>query len=121
MRYGKYSNLKGCRLPTGPDGREALKNNEAIFNKTVEILEKKKYLAIFPEASHLGKRKLRTIHKGVSRIYFSAEEKNNFNLNIKAESPKSSKVTNGFGLLKIPECSTTLSISNSSTFFVSLP
>ncbi len=64
------------------DGKEALKYNDAVFNKTVEILEKKKYLAIFPEASHAGKRKLRTIHKGVSRIFFKAEEKNDFNLGI---------------------------------------
>lgn len=65
------------------DGKEALKYNEAIFEKTVQILEKKKYLTLYPEASHLGVRKLRTIHKGVSRIFFRAEEKNDFNLGIK--------------------------------------
>jgi len=65
------------------DGKESLKNNEEIFNKNVEILKKKKYLGIFPEASHEGKRRLRTIHKGISRIAFQAEEESDFKLNLK--------------------------------------
>ena len=65
------------------DGKEALKKNEQIFNKTIDILEKRKILAMFPEANHQGKRKLRTIHKGVSRIFFQAEKKNDFKLGVK--------------------------------------
>jgi 1-acyl-sn-glycerol-3-phosphate acyltransferase len=65
------------------DGKESLKKNEEIFKINVEILKNKKYLGIFPEASHLGIRKLRTINKGISRIAFQAEEEADFKLNLK--------------------------------------
>jgi len=65
------------------DGKEALKKNEDIFKKNVEILHKKKYFCLMPEASHEGIRKLRTIQKGVSRIAFQAEQEANWNLNVK--------------------------------------
>ena len=65
------------------DGKEEVMKNKLVFKKTIEILEAKKFLTIYPEASHVGKRKLRTIHKGVSRLYFDTEKKNNFELGIK--------------------------------------
>jgi len=65
------------------DGKEALKKNEEIFKRNVEILLQKKYLCLMPEASHQGIRKLRTIQKGVSRIAFQAEEESGFNLSLK--------------------------------------
>ncbi len=64
------------------DGADSLKNNERIFNKSVEILEAKMSVALFPEATHTDKRKLRSLKKAVPRIAFLAEEKNNFNLDL---------------------------------------
>jgi len=64
------------------DGADSLKNNERIFNKSVEILEAKMSVALFPEASHTDKRHLKTLKKAVPRIAFMAEEKNDFNLDL---------------------------------------
>ena len=64
------------------DGKEALKNNERIFNASVVILEANMSLALFPEATHTDKRHLRPIKKAVPRIAFLAEAKNDFNLNL---------------------------------------
>ncbi|MGM0505092.1 MAG: 1-acyl-sn-glycerol-3-phosphate acyltransferase, partial [Bacteroidota bacterium] len=65
------------------DGKESLKNNEQIFQKTVDVLKNKNGLVILPEGNHAGLRKLRTLKKGISRIAFEAEEVNNFTLDIK--------------------------------------
>lgn len=65
------------------DGKEKLKLNEAIFNKTVQVLEQGKTVAIFPEAQHIDKRHLRMLKKGVQRVAFAAAEKNNYELDIK--------------------------------------
>jgi 1-acyl-sn-glycerol-3-phosphate acyltransferase len=64
------------------DGKEKLKLNEAIFQKTVEVLEKNKTVTIFPEAQHIDKRHLRTLKKGVQRVAFAAAEKNNYDIDI---------------------------------------
>ena len=64
------------------DGKEKLKLNEAIFNKTVEVLEQNKTVTIFPEAQHIDKRHLRTLKKGLQRVAFAAAEKNNYNIDI---------------------------------------
>lgn len=65
------------------DGKDSLKNNEAIFQKTIDVLKDKNGLTILPEGNHGGQRKLRTLKKGISRIVFEAEESNDFKLNIK--------------------------------------
>jgi 1-acyl-sn-glycerol-3-phosphate acyltransferase len=65
------------------DGKENLKKNEEIFDISVKILENKNILALFPEATHTDKRQLRILKKGVQRIVFQAEEKNNFQLGVK--------------------------------------
>lgn len=65
------------------DGKEQLKKNEEIFNKTIDVLKVRKRLAILPEGSHAGFRRLRTLKKGIARIVFQAEEANDFKLNIK--------------------------------------
>jgi 1-acyl-sn-glycerol-3-phosphate acyltransferase len=65
------------------DGKENLRNNDAIFLKTVDVLKNKNGLVILPEGSHLGIRRLRTLKKGISRIALQAEESNDFKLNIK--------------------------------------
>lgn len=65
------------------DGKESLGNNEAIFQKTIDVLKNKNGLVILPEGTHGDKRKLKTLKKGISRIVFEAEAANNFSLNIK--------------------------------------
>ncbi|MCG8412060.1 MAG: 1-acyl-sn-glycerol-3-phosphate acyltransferase [Bacteroidales bacterium] len=65
------------------DGKENLGNNDAIFQKTIDVLKNKNGLVILPEGNHAGFRKLRTLKKGISRIVFEAEESNDFKLNIK--------------------------------------
>ncbi|WP_159522385.1 1-acyl-sn-glycerol-3-phosphate acyltransferase [Sunxiuqinia indica] len=64
------------------DGKSKLAENETIFNKAIEILEHKKQLALFPEATHSGKRQMLPHRKAIPRIAFLAEEKNNFKLNL---------------------------------------
>ncbi len=65
------------------DGKESLKENDAVFSKAVEVLRKRRYLVIYPEASHKGIRKLRPLKKGITRIAFMAEEASQFTLNVK--------------------------------------
>jgi len=65
------------------DGKESLKQNDDVFNKAVEVLRKRRYLVIYPEASHKGIRKLRPLKKGITRIAFMAEEASNYTLNVK--------------------------------------
>ncbi|MBU8892395.1 MAG: 1-acyl-sn-glycerol-3-phosphate acyltransferase [Bacteroidales bacterium] len=65
------------------DGKESLGNNEAVFQKTIDVLKNKNGLVILPEGYHAGFRKLKTLKKGISRIAFEAEESNDFKLNIK--------------------------------------
>jgi len=65
------------------DGKESLKENDAVFQKAVEVLRKRRYLVIYPEASHKGIRKLRPLKKGITRIAFMAEEASNYTLNVR--------------------------------------
>lgn len=62
------------------DGKENLKKNEELFNASVKVLENKNILALFPETTHDGKRRLRILKKGVQRIVFQTEEAHDFNL-----------------------------------------
>ncbi len=64
------------------DGKENLGNNEASFNVAVEVLENKRSVCIFPEAAHTNLRSLLPLRKGVPRLAFMAEEKNNFKLGL---------------------------------------
>jgi 1-acyl-sn-glycerol-3-phosphate acyltransferase len=65
------------------DGKEKLKLNELIFQKTVDIIVLKKKIAIFPEAQHIDKRHLRILKKGIQRVAFQAEESHGFSLDVK--------------------------------------
>lgn len=65
------------------DGKENLNNNDQTFDLAIKILEAKQSIGIFPEARHNNKRQMLDFKKGIPRIAFLAEEKNNFNLNIK--------------------------------------
>lgn len=60
------------------DGKEKMKLNELIYNKTIEVLEHNMRVAIFPEAQHIDKKHLRPLKKGIQRIAFKLEEKHDF-------------------------------------------
>ena len=77
-----FSFLKMLPVYRIRDGAESLKNNERIFEKSVEILEENMSMALFPEALHFGKRSLRPLKKAIPRIVFQAEEKNLFKADI---------------------------------------
>ena len=65
------------------DGKESLRNNDVIFQKTIDVLKNKNGLVILPEGTHGGLRKLKNLKKGIFRIALEAEESNDFKLNIK--------------------------------------
>jgi 1-acyl-sn-glycerol-3-phosphate acyltransferase len=65
------------------DGKENLGKNDEIFEIAVQILENKNIITLFPETTHTNLRQLRVLKKGVQRIVFQAEEKNQFKLGAK--------------------------------------
>ncbi len=65
------------------DGRSSLQNNDEMFEYAIRVLEKKKNLIILPEGGHAMAKKLRDLKKGICRIAFQAEERNNYNLGLK--------------------------------------
>ena len=56
------------------DGLANLAKNDEVFERCFEILRANGTLLIFPEAGHLGVRRLRTLSKGFTRIVFGALE-----------------------------------------------
>lgn len=65
------------------DGIDNLKLNDEVFLKTVDVIKHKNGLVILPEGNHGEQRRLRQLKKGICRIAFSAEEINDFTLNLK--------------------------------------
>ncbi|HSV76503.1 MAG TPA: 1-acyl-sn-glycerol-3-phosphate acyltransferase [Bacteroidales bacterium] len=65
------------------DGAENLHNNDKSFNFALEVLENSRSVGIFPEATHTNLRRLLPLKKGIPRLAFLAESKNNFSLGIK--------------------------------------
>lgn len=65
------------------DGFSSLKENDEIFNKTIDVLKNKNGVVILPEGDHAGFRRLRQLKKGICRIAFQAEEASGYNLKIK--------------------------------------
>jgi len=65
------------------DGFSALKENDEIFLKTIDVIKHKNGLIILPEGDHAGFRRLRQLKKGICRVAFQAEEASGFNLKIK--------------------------------------
>ena len=57
------------------DGRESLKNNQAVFDYCSELLMKKEAILMFPEANHNLKRRIRPLSKGFTRILFNTMDK----------------------------------------------
>jgi 1-acyl-sn-glycerol-3-phosphate acyltransferase len=65
------------------DGFDTLKDNDWVFDKTVDVLKNKNGIVILPEGNHEGIRRLRQLKKGICRIAFQADEATGFSLNIK--------------------------------------
>ena len=57
------------------DGRESLKNNQAIFDYCARLLQNNNAILMFPEANHNLQRRVRPLSKGFTRILFNALEK----------------------------------------------
>lgn len=64
------------------DGKESLGKNEAVFQQAVRILENNHQLALFPEATHTGRRQAVAHKKAVPRIAFTAGELTNFEIDV---------------------------------------
>lgn len=64
------------------DGKEKMKYSDEIYAKSIEVLEHNRQMLIFPEAQHINKKHVIKIKKGIHRIGFMLEEKNNFNANV---------------------------------------
>lgn len=65
------------------EGAENLHRNEKSFLMSVEVLSTNNALLIFPEGNCIQEKKLRPFKKGLARIAFMAESKNDFSLNLK--------------------------------------
>ena len=63
-------------------GRSDIEKDLAIFNHAAQILQKGRSLVIFPEAGHQQGHYMSTFKKGFSRIAFTAEEINDYKLNL---------------------------------------
>ena len=64
------------------DGFSALKKNNEIFSKTIDVINNKIGLVIMVEGNHGAERRLRSLKKGFARIAFQTEEANNFDLDM---------------------------------------
>ena len=64
------------------DGKENLIKNDDSFDYVSQVLEHKRAIALFPEAQHTNKRHILGLKKGVPRVAFMAEERNNFTLGV---------------------------------------
>lgn len=64
------------------DGISSLQKNDRVFQKTVEILKRKRPLVILPEGNHAEFKRLRPLKKGITRIAFQAEEASGYSLGI---------------------------------------
>jgi len=64
------------------DGKDNLSNNDLTFDIAARVLESKQNIGIFPEARHTDKRRLLGLKKGIPRLAFQAEERNDYKLGI---------------------------------------
>jgi len=64
------------------DGYDSLQNNERVMDQVSSILSHHRTLVIFPEGNHGNKKNLRPLKKGICRMAFQAEERNNFKLGL---------------------------------------
>jgi 1-acyl-sn-glycerol-3-phosphate acyltransferase len=64
------------------DGFHSVDQNKEVFKEVISVLENNNPIALFPEGSHLGERRLRPFKKGAARLALLAEEANGFNLGV---------------------------------------
>jgi len=64
------------------DGKDNLANNEQIFAQVSQLLKREQSVALFPEASHSGRRQMLPHKKAIPRIALEVEATNNFKLNL---------------------------------------
>lgn len=64
------------------DGFHSVDQNKEVFKEVISVLENNNPVALFPEGSHLGERRLRPFKKGAARLALLAEEANDFNLGV---------------------------------------
>lgn len=57
------------------DGRESLKNNQAVFDRCSDLLRRNEAVIMFPEGNHNLQRRVRPLSKGFTRILFNTLEK----------------------------------------------
>ena len=57
------------------DGRESLKNNQAIFDRCSDLLRTNEAIIMFPEGNHNLQRRVRPLSKGFTRILFNTLDK----------------------------------------------
>ncbi len=65
------------------DGGNTISKNQKIFDLSIEILEKKQAIGIFPEGTHYGERRLHILKKGMARMAFQAAVKQNWKTKLK--------------------------------------
>jgi 1-acyl-sn-glycerol-3-phosphate acyltransferase len=63
-------------------GRSDIEKDLTIFSQAADILRRGRSLVIFPEAGHQQGHYMSTFKKGFSRIAFTAEEANDYKLNL---------------------------------------
>ena len=56
------------------DGFHSVDQNKEVFKEVFRVIENKRPVALFPEGSHLGQRRLRPLKKGVARMALQAYE-----------------------------------------------
>ena len=60
------------------DGFHAVDQNKEVFSEVISALEHHRPVALFPEGSHLGQRRLRPFKKGAARLAMQTLEANGF-------------------------------------------
>ncbi|NMM50214.1 lysophospholipid acyltransferase family protein [Marinigracilibium pacificum] len=65
------------------DGIGNVRKNNDSFEEAYSVLEKNNVLGIFPEGNHDLKYRIRPLQKGIARIVFQTEERNQYQKNIK--------------------------------------
>jgi 1-acyl-sn-glycerol-3-phosphate acyltransferase len=56
------------------DGFHSVEQNKDVFKEVIAVLENNNPVALFPEGSHLGEKRLRQFKKGAARLALLAEE-----------------------------------------------
>lgn len=57
------------------DGRDSLKNNQAVFDRCSDLFRANEAVIMFPEGNHNLQRRIRPLSKGFTRILFNTLEK----------------------------------------------